>query len=318
MEDKVLIIKQIEEGFSDKKISGVLRLEEENGYAVFHLSLINVPFLGGLYYAVLYTERSSPVFIKLGSRPSSVSQVIEDYKVFSEPLIGGLIYSENGDCTVVGFSQEQNITTISAFKKTVSEEFVKSVINGEQPIKQYNDEVVATENYYALDKDFEKKLDKIERLYQNAKNNDGKFNSEEQKETGKNDFDSYGDKDEKHTDTCKEYSKERPYYKQFEKELKNIFSSFIKEESLSAVIPESEWIKINFKKEKYYVVGLIREKGNLKYIGYGVPSDYSDTPPKELSGLCSFIPKSVFNLKGEGYFIIFQDAITGQCIKKPT
>ncbi|MBQ9514072.1 MAG: hypothetical protein IJR66_03735 [Clostridia bacterium] len=318
MEDKVLIIKQIEDGFSEKKISGVMRLEEENGYAVFHLSLINVPYFGGTFYAVLYTEDCNPVFIKLGSRPSSVSQVIEDYKVFSAPTVCGLIYAEKSDCTAVGFAQEENVTTLSAFKKTVKDAFISAVINGDATAEQYNDEVVATENYYELDKDFEKKLDKIERLYFNATNTDSDRYNKEQEESGKDGFTAYRNQDEKYSDYNAEYREDRPYYKRFEKELDGIFSSFIKEESLSAVIPDSEWVKINFKKEKYYVVGQIKEKGSLKYICYGVPSEYRDAPPKELSGLCSFIPKSVFDLNGEGYFIIFQDAITGKCVKKPT
>ena len=46
-----------------------------------------------------------------------------------------------------------------------------------------------------------------------------------------------------------------------------------------------------------------------------MPSVYSETPPKELDGYCSFIPLSVFDMKGDGFWMMFQDAVTGECIK---
>ena len=64
------------------------------------------------------------------------------------------------------------------------------------------------------------------------------------------------------------------------------------------------------------IVGLVKEGGKEKYICYGVPAVYSKEPPKELKGFCSFIPLSVFDMKGDGYWMMFQDAVTGECIKK--
>ena len=66
---------------------------------------------------------------------------------------------------------------------------------------------------------------------------------------------------------------------------------------------------------KFYVVGLVKENGVEKYICYGVPAKYSPEPPKELKGYASFIPLSVFDLQGDGYWMMFQDAQDGKCVK---
>ena len=75
-------------------------------------------------------------------------------------------------------------------------------------------------------------------------------------------------------------------------------------------------MKINYSQSGYYVVGVINENKTPKYICYGVPAVYSKTPPKELDGFCTFIPLSIFSLDGDGFWMMFQDAVTGECIKK--
>ena len=80
------------------------------------------------------------------------------------------------------------------------------------------------------------------------------------------------------------------------------------------MFPDSVFVKVPYSKEKFYVVGLVKELGVEKYICYGVPSTYSAEPPKALKGYASFIPLSLFNLHGDGFWIMFQDAISGKCI----
>ena len=98
-------------------------------------------------------------------------------------------------------------------------------------------------------------------------------------------------------------------------ELEQMLNKFPREDALLSVFPDSSWVRINYSDDKYYVVGVVKEMGREKYICYGVPSEYSENPPEELKGFCSFIPLSVFSVKGDGYFMMFQDAVTGECIK---
>ena len=77
---------------------------------------------------------------------------------------------------------------------------------------------------------------------------------------------------------------------------------------------DSTFVKIAYAEDKYYVVGLVKEEQKEKYICYGVPGEYSTTPPKELKGYCSFVPTSIFDMQGNGYWMMFQCAITGECL----
>ena len=79
-------------------------------------------------------------------------------------------------------------------------------------------------------------------------------------------------------------------------------------------MPESVWSRVDFGKNKYYVVGLISEGRKPKYICYGVPAEKRGEPPQALKGWCSFLPASLFDLDGRGYWIMYQDAETGKCV----
>ena len=82
------------------------------------------------------------------------------------------------------------------------------------------------------------------------------------------------------------------------------------------IFKDSRFAKIAYSENKYYVVGVIKENDMEKYICYGIPDKFSEHAPKELEGYCSFIPLSVFELDGNGYWMMFQDACTGECLKK--
>ena len=42
--------------------------------------------------------------------------------------------------------------------------------------------------------------------------------------------------------------------------------------------------------------------------------DTTDTPPEEIKDACTFVPVSAF-AGDKGFFVIFQSAATGECIK---
>jgi hypothetical protein len=61
-------------------------------------------------------------------------------------------------------------------------------------------------------------------------------------------------------------------------------------------------------------VGLIKENDREKYICYGVPTENSKTPPKQLQGFCSFVALENCN-DYKGFWMMFQDAQDGKCVK---
>ncbi|MBQ6922423.1 MAG: hypothetical protein IJQ66_04970 [Clostridia bacterium] len=188
----------------------------------------------------------------------------------------------------------------------------------------YDDERVAKENYFKETAEINEKLLTIKELCDERlrnENGDGTREiEEEQTKGGKNaDFIPYETdalKGENGKSDGKPDGESGSYYEKVKDELSAIFTRFPAEEDLTRAYKGSVWAKIFYGENKYYVVGLIKEDGKEKYICYGVPSKYSESPPKELSGYCSFVPLSIFDLKGDGYFMMFQDAATGKCVRK--
>lgn len=105
------------------------------------------------------------------------------------------------------------------------------------------------------------------------------------------------------------------YYDKVKADLDALFLQHPAEEELAKSIPLSRWAKIAFGEGKHYAVGIIRDETHVKYICYGVPSERRGEPPEPLRRWCSYLPLSVFDLNGKGYWMMFQDAVTGACVK---
>lgn len=99
------------------------------------------------------------------------------------------------------------------------------------------------------------------------------------------------------------------------KELDALFEAHPKEEELEKSIPLSKWVRVTFARNKYYTVGVICDEKRPKYICYGVPADSRGEPPQALKGYCSYLPLSLFDVNGKGYWMMYQDAETGECVK---
>jgi hypothetical protein len=229
---------------------------------------------------------------------------------------------------LIAFATE-NVKTIdmSDFKKAVIDKCItdrrfrlKTTIEKTEPTpptpEHYDDEVVATENYYLNDKDFIRKLNVIESIDDEyLRHKDSQPYCQSVQETQKEFPNDSCVQNETTPPQRQEFNEQNPYYNQAKPELDAIFNKFQTEETLSRMIADSKWARIYYSETKFYVVGLIKENGAEKYICYGVPARYSPKPPKELDGVCSFIPLSLFDMKGDGYWMMFQSAITGECVK---
>ena len=97
--------------------------------------------------------------------------------------------------------------------------------------------------------------------------------------------------------------------------LTEIFNDYEEYFELSNLVENSRFVKIHYADNKYYYVGKITENGDIKYVCYGVLGSYNDVP-KEVLKYFNFVPISKFDLNGKGYFLIFQNAKTGEIIKR--
>ena len=102
----------------------------------------------------------------------------------------------------------------------------------------------------------------------------------------------------------------KDFYHGISDKVDEMFIVYPSEDKLSETIPESEWVKINYDSDGYYVVGRLRNNGKVVYLGYGVPGKAGVKPPKVADGIANWFP---LQLEGyDGYWLFFQDAETGK------
>lgn len=321
--NNLLVLKQTEKGYSssDKPLSGIVRIEEENGVSVLYLSPLNFSAaLGGEYFACLLDGKKKLTEFTLGMRPVAANFTLASPPDLSYGFAFGIQYVKNGLPVHVAFAKTENFqSNITDFKKKVGELWLskrKEILQTpKQPSKEelYDDEAVATENYYEADK-------KIPLLKETENerigNEDVNADIGEQKIEREKPNDAFNAENETNFSSSEKFTEANPFYNSAIENLNGLFDKFPEDFSLKKVFPLSRWIKINYGTDKFYVVGEVFENDKVKYICYGVPSKYSETPPKELDGVCTFVPLSLFNAKGDGYWIMFQDAVTGDCVKQ--
>ena len=318
---KILILKQVNRGFSlkDGEVSGIVRLEHEDGDCALSLSLLN--FRGitdGEYFCAVLFQNCPIEFFSLGNKPSCHVKNFSISTPFSYFSVGIFaVYKKpcSYENCLVAFASEEGGVEENGLRDAFSFAFEKDCSCSQTKI--YNDEAVATENYYTIDENIGNKVRIIEEWNKDV---DGNENPNEHIECEKEEKERQSEcdcpKDEKSFEKSVSYSREYPYYLSAKGELEEMFSKFPKDNSLSKTLPGGRFCKIYYSENKYYTVGSVEEDGEVKYICYGVPGNYAPTPPEGLKDYCSFVPLSIFDLQGEGFWMMFQDAITGKCLKK--
>ena len=102
------------------------------------------------------------------------------------------------------------------------------------------------------------------------------------------------------------------FYLSVKPQLDEIFVCYPEEEVLCSIVPNSRWVRINTP-DGFYVVGLILDGDAVSYICYGVPSTNRNVPPAEIVDFAVWL--SVSGNEERGYWLIYQDALTGKCLK---
>ena len=312
---KILVLNQIEKNclFNGKEISGIVRVESEDNITTLSLSLINFPFLSDGEYILAVLFENSPIeIISLDKKPTSFLKVFYSLQKFAEFSIG--IFYKNQGYFPVAFTKTEKGVDLQSLTILLTK---AETSNNLGPTPVYDDEAVATEDYFALEEKIKDKIQLLEGWENERQPNEVvKNDSLREKDSKKRALRADGGEDEEKPIQSQTYNDEHPYYQSAKNELDNLFRKFPKENSLSSILPNSQFCRINYSADKYYVVGVVKEENKEKYICYGVPSNYSEEPPKELKDYCCFLPKSIFNLKGDGFWMMFQDAVTGNCVKK--
>ena len=96
-------------------------------------------------------------------------------------------------------------------------------------------------------------------------------------------------------------------------QLDEMFKKYPADEMLNSIIPDSKFIYVTA--DNPYVVGVIYENKMMRYIAYGVPAAYNSLPPADFGKHYQWLPLNPRDVMSDGYFMIYQDASTGQLVE---
>ena len=337
---KLCVLKQLSSGFAadGKKVSALATAETYAGKLTVNLSLINfAPLSEGRYRAALIDEHgTAELFDVTGPNGCSLKKAsaidLEDgfgcVVAFVSGKVSPVAFGKCGDkvydvkkiCAMLGEEEEPKNGRSDGGAKNAppsgKDASAPPKKNG-TPETQYDDELVATENYYDYpDADLEHLSLRDGKEKQDADRQQNDPRGEKGKDTAGAGKDEDAQSLFRFAGAENLGSDERAcYYEKVKKELTALFSAYPEEDALKKLIPLSQWVRIAFGKGKFYVVGVIREGKKPKYICYGVPAEKRGDPPEALKGWCSFLPASLFDLDGKGYWMMYQDAETGACVR---
>jgi len=101
------------------------------------------------------------------------------------------------------------------------------------------------------------------------------------------------------------------FFSLVQEQLDELFLKYLPFEEMQQYFPDSKWVKVDYNNDGYeYIIGIINENGTAKYICYGVPGQFEVNPPDDLLDYSQFVP-----VEDGGYWVMFQDANTGESVK---
>ena len=336
---KMCILRQLKQGFSGdgKTLSGLVKIEQYGKNLAVEVSIINfAPLALGEYYCLLSDGKGKTEMLALHGK--SIFNILSDLDIshgfcavicYVKNDVVPIAYGINGNGaydwkTILNatlppvFPQKQ---PLAPRKEPILEQAAtQAVLNAPTPISapaptptnetalpSYDDEVVADENYFK-----EQKEDGQE-LFQEA-GSDACAESTIKSQGTKDGVDLAQNDD---TDDVRHAftTQSDGYYHSVKTEIDELFSQHPKDNTLKDAFSCSEWVRVKGTEENpEYLVGVVYDDGIAKYICYALKAEDKDHPPTEISDVCSFVPVSC--LQGaNGFFVIFQSASTGECIK---
>lgn len=196
------------------------------------------------------------------------------------------------------------------FGKENSDEDIFIAVDDAPPIDEcmYDDEALATENYYEIKTDESPKKEVTDDNLHSTAAHIGQSGTDTTKQA-QND----GNIQENGAAfrTCPFSKPEPKFYAEKRGEIEELFTKYEAIGSLSQYIPESKWVKIEYKKDGFYIIGVIRKDGVPQYIVYGVPGRRG-IRPRGFERYSVFLPESLFTTDDRGFWCSFQSAETGK------
>lgn len=105
------------------------------------------------------------------------------------------------------------------------------------------------------------------------------------------------------------------FYQSVKPQIDDMFVRYPAERRLSSLVPNSKWVRVDVDADDYYVVGVLFDLSLPIFVCYGIPGVRSVPPPAEIADASVWLPLDPARPDGEGFWVIYQSATDGKCIK---
>lgn len=107
------------------------------------------------------------------------------------------------------------------------------------------------------------------------------------------------------------------FYSLIQPQLDELFEKFPHYKELEDLVENTEWVKVNYSQDgQHYILGKLYDGQIVTHLCYGIPAQSrQSTPPSTLSEYCQWLPTNLKEPDGAGYWVMYQNAETGENIK---
>ncbi|MBQ8291104.1 MAG: hypothetical protein IJX88_01155 [Clostridia bacterium] len=318
---KMCILRQVKQGFSGdgKALSGLIKVEQYGKNLAVEVSIINfAPLASGEYYCLLSDGKGKTEMLAL--RGKSLFNILTDLDVsygfcaiicYVKTEIVPIAYGINGNGSY-DWKSILNATLPPIFPQnreetvaTAAPEYAEEIEEAEFS-ESYDDEGLAKDNYYEEEKNEQVG---VSEAVGNARTQSA--DTGEREKTGAD-----TSKNENGASVLHAFTTDSDgYYQSVKAEIEELFNAHPRDDTLKGAFSCSDWVRVKGNKDKpEYLVGVVFDGNKAKYVCYALYAENKDAPPEEIKDVCAYVPASPFKGSG-GYFVIFQSAATGECIK---
>ena len=317
---KSCILRQLKSGFTSdgKPLTGIIKVEQYGSNVAAELAFSNLsPAAEGGYYCILADSerRYKLLSLESGNRFSFTSNM----DVAAGFYTALCFVHEKAAAIAVGVCGKLPYDLFALVQEAFSapDEHAREELNTDMPptnqqnkaqnTTDYDDELVADENYYEQENTTYEQSPAVQ-TEQNAptESRDSHQGAEERVDSAT---------DENHASVRHAFTTETDgYYQSVKGELNGLFKRYPADNSLQAAYPHSEWVRVKGEEgNPQELVGLVYENGLVKYICYALTA--GEATPQEVKERGYYVPISALSPE-KGFYVLYQSAATGESILK--
>ncbi len=119
-------------------------------------------------------------------------------------------------------------------------------------------------------------------------------------------------------ETSAQITSEKNFYSLIKAQIDELFARFPHFTTFEELIPNSEWVKVSFSdnEAEHYLLGKLYQNALVSHVCYAIPAEsFLELPPKSLADFVQWIPLNPSESEGKGYWVMYQDAETGENVR---